>query len=53
MRGDQGHELLDCHEKRNHVNETKQPQNNKTRQPIIVSAGEKLSEELLICHHQA
>src|SRR6266542_1833193 len=50
MLAHQGDELLGGNEKRNRINETQQSQNNKSRQPIGVSACEKLIEDVLVIH---
>ena len=43
-------ELLGSNQKRNCINETQQSQNNESRQPIGISACEKLLEKILIIH---
>ena len=50
MLAHQGDELLGGNEKRNRINETQQSQNNKSRQPIGVSACEKLVEDAFVIH---
>ena len=50
MLAHQRDQLLGGNEKRNHINETEESQNNKSRQPIGISVREKLLEEILIIH---
>jgi hypothetical protein len=44
---DQRNELLRGNQERNRVNKTEQPQNNKARQPVRISASEKLSKDII------
>jgi hypothetical protein len=50
MLTDQRNELLRSYEKCNRVNKPEQPQNDKPRQPIRISAREKLSEKIAVIH---
>jgi hypothetical protein len=52
MDSDERHDLSHRDEKRNRIDETEQPQNDKPRQPIIISAGEKLFEEFFVRHRR-
>src|ERR1700730_14528447 len=50
MDSDKRHDLSHREEKRNRVNEPEQPQNHETRQPIRISAREKLGEKIVGDH---
>src|SRR2546423_1484500 len=45
-------ELIRCDQKGDGVNKAEQPENNKTRQPIRISAGQEIANEFFISHHQ-
>jgi hypothetical protein len=47
---DKRHELLCCYQKCDRINEREQPQNDETRQPIGISACEKLVQKILVIH---
>ena len=51
MLADERHELLRSDKKRNCINKTEEAQNNKARQPIRISTGEKPSENVLVIHN--
>jgi hypothetical protein len=46
------HQLIDRDQKGNGINKSKQPQNDKTGQRIIISAVEKFPEEIFVRHRR-
>src|SRR5438876_12408456 len=53
MRADKWHQLLRRNEKCNRINETEQAKNNKARQPVRISAGEKPFDNAFVISHVA
>ena len=53
MFADQRHELVDRNQKCDRIDESEQAQNNKARQPVVISAVEEFSNEFVAGIHDA